>query len=185
MTRTSLTNNQERHHKVSTGEQILTGGGADSGGSKPSSPKFLFLLEFHALYFGNIEKSENFQIFKKIIKKSLRIQGGPGGCVPIPTSGQQRRRAKISGATLARGGGTRYRGGMTKCVPTRHQPMIILVILSNQPRGGTQQSAATGEGAALDWGAVSDCRYDLVLLGAAPTLVLGWHLTEGQCPVSS
>ena len=95
MTRTSLTNNQERHHKVSTGEQILTGGGgADSGGSKPSSPKFLFLLEFHPLYFGNIEKSENFQIFKKIIKKSLRIQGGPGGCVPIPTGGNAQAKKK-------------------------------------------------------------------------------------------
>ena len=97
MTRTSLTNNQERHHKVSTREQILTGGGgADSGGSKPSSPKFLFLLEFHALYFGNIEKSENFQIFKKNIKKSLRIQGGggPGGCVPIPTGGNAQAKKK-------------------------------------------------------------------------------------------
>ena len=96
MTRTSLTNNQERHHKVSTREQILTGGGADSGGSKPSSPKFLFLLEFHALYFGNIEKSENFQIFKKIIKKSLWIQGGggPGGCVPIPTGGNAQAKKK-------------------------------------------------------------------------------------------
>ena len=33
-----------------------------------------------------------------------------------------------------------------------HQLMIILplVILNNQPRGGTQQNAATGEGAALD-----------------------------------
>ena len=58
---------------------------------------------------------------------------------------------------------------MTEYVTTRHQPMIILVILSNQPRGGTQQSAATGEGATLDRGAVSDCRYDLVLLGAVPT----------------
>ena len=39
---------------------------------------------------------------------------------------------------------------MTEYVTTRHQPMIILVILSNQPRSGTQQSAAAGEGAALD-----------------------------------
>ena len=39
---------------------------------------------------------------------------------------------------------------MAEYVPTRHQPMMILVILSNQPRGGTQQRAATGEGAALD-----------------------------------
>ena len=69
---------------------------------------------------------------------------------------QRRRRAKISGATLAQG---RHPNGaapgigaahMTEYVPTRHQPMIMLVILSNQPRGGTQQSAATGEGAALD-----------------------------------
>ena len=61
---------------------------------------------------------------------------------------------------------------MTEYVPTRQQPMIILVILSNQPRVGTQQSAATGEGVALDRGAVSD-RYDLVLFGAAPIWVLG------------
>ena len=39
---------------------------------------------------------------------------------------------------------------MTEYVPTRHQPLIIPVILSNQPRGGTQQSAASSEGAALD-----------------------------------
>ena len=58
-------------------------------------------------------------------------------------------------------------------VPTRQQPMIILVILSNQPRVGTQQSAETGEGVALDRGAVSDCRYDLVLFGVAPVRVLG------------
>ena len=29
---------------------------------------------------------------------------------------------------------------MTACIPTRHKPMIILVILNNQPRGGIQQS---------------------------------------------
>ena len=64
---------------------------------------------------------------------------------------QRRRRAKISGATLARGAAPGIGAAhMTEYVPTRHQPMIILVILSNQPRGGTQQSAATGEGAALD-----------------------------------
>ena len=39
---------------------------------------------------------------------------------------------------------------MTEYVSTRHQPMIKLVTLSNQARGGTQQSAATGEGTALD-----------------------------------
>ena len=39
---------------------------------------------------------------------------------------------------------------MTEYVPTRHQLMIILVISSNQPRGGTQQRAAASEGAALD-----------------------------------
>ena len=39
---------------------------------------------------------------------------------------------------------------MTEYVPTRHKPMIMLVILNNQLRGGTQQSTATGEGAALD-----------------------------------
>ena len=39
---------------------------------------------------------------------------------------------------------------MTEHIPTRHQPMIILVILSNQLMSGTQQSAASGEGAALD-----------------------------------
>ena len=64
---------------------------------------------------------------------------------------QRRRRAKISGATLARGAAPGIGAAhMAEYVPTRHQPMIILVILSNQPRGGTQQSAATGEGAALD-----------------------------------
>ena len=39
---------------------------------------------------------------------------------------------------------------MTEYVSTRHQRMIILAILSNQPNGGTQQSAATGEGVAVD-----------------------------------
>ena len=39
---------------------------------------------------------------------------------------------------------------MTAYVPTRHQPMIKQVISSNQPGGGTQLSAAAGEGAALD-----------------------------------
>ena len=39
---------------------------------------------------------------------------------------------------------------MTEFVPTMHQPMAILVILSNQSRDGTQQSAATGEGTTLD-----------------------------------
>ena len=43
---------------------------------------------------------------------------------------------------------------MTEYVATRHQPVIKLVILSNQPRGGTQQSAAAGEGTALDWGGI-------------------------------
>ena len=64
---------------------------------------------------------------------------------------QRRRRAKISGATLARGAAPGIGAAhMTEYVSTRYQPMIILVILSNQPRGGTQQSAATSEGAALD-----------------------------------
>ena len=39
---------------------------------------------------------------------------------------------------------------MTEYVPTRHQSMIILVILSNQFRGDTQQSVSTGEGAAIE-----------------------------------
>ena len=68
------------------------------------------------------------------------------------SSDQRRQRAEISGATLARG---RHPKGaahidMTEYVPTSHQLMIILVILSHQPRGGSQQSAAAGEGAALD-----------------------------------
>ena len=63
---------------------------------------------------------------------------------------QRRRRAKISG--LARGRHSKGAAYMTDYVPTRHQPMIILVILSGQPRGGTQQSAAAGEGVALDEG---------------------------------
>ena len=53
---------------------------------------------------------------------------------------------------------------ITEYVPTRHQPMIILVILSNQPRGGNQQNAATGKGVVLARGAVSDCRYDWFFL---------------------
>ena len=61
---------------------------------------------------------------------------------------QRRRRAKISGATLAQGAvpgiGAAH---MTEYLSTGHQ---LLVILSHQPRGGTQQSAATSEGAALD-----------------------------------
>ena len=64
---------------------------------------------------------------------------------------QRRRRAKISGATLARGAAPGIGAAhMAEYVPTRHQPMIILVMLSNQPSGGTQQTAAAGEGAALD-----------------------------------
>ena len=43
---------------------------------------------------------------------------------------------------------------MTEYVISRHQPMIKLVILRNQPRGGTRQSAAAGEAAALDWGGI-------------------------------
>ena len=55
------------------------------------------------------------------------------------------------GATLARGAAPGTGAAhMSEDVPTRHQPMIILVKLSKQPRGGTQQSAATGEGTALD-----------------------------------
>ena len=54
--------------------------------------------------------------------------------IPVPQS-QRRRRAKISGATLA--WGRHLKGAapgigaahITKCVPTRHRPMIILVIL--------------------------------------------------------
>ena len=58
---------------------------------------------------------------------------------------------KFSGVTLARGVAPSMEAAhMTEYVSTMYQPRIILVILSNQPRGGTQQSAATGEGAALD-----------------------------------
>ena len=69
---------------------------------------------------------------------------------------QRRRGAQISGVTQARG---RHPKGaatgigeanMAEYVPTRHQPMIILVIVSSQPSGGTQQSGAIGEEAALD-----------------------------------
>ena len=65
---------------------------------------------------------------------------------------QRRRRAKISGATLARGAAPGIGAAhMAEYVPNRHQPMIMtMVILSNQPRGGTQQTAAAGQGAALD-----------------------------------
>ena len=36
------------------------GGGADSGESKPPTPKFWFLLRFCPLWFGNIDKSKDF-----------------------------------------------------------------------------------------------------------------------------
>ena len=67
------------------------------------------------------------------------------------SSKQWRRCAKISGATLAQGAAPGIGvARMTEYVPTSHQLMIALVILSNQPEGSTQQSVATSEGVALD-----------------------------------
>ena len=39
--------------------------GADSGESKPATPKFRFLLGFRTLYLGNFGKSENFEMYSE------------------------------------------------------------------------------------------------------------------------
>ena len=72
---------------------------------------------------------------------------------------------------------------LTEYVPTRHQPMIMLVILSKQSRGGIQQSAEPVKGRHLTEGRyLIVYRYDLVLFGVAPTWVLGLTLDRGKMP---
>ena len=78
MTRTSLTNNQERHHKVSTGEQIPTGGGGQiQVGQNHLPPNSYFSSNFAHFI---LEILKNLKIFTDIHQFSLKIH--PGGISP-------------------------------------------------------------------------------------------------------
>ena len=75
-----------RSFEVSTG-----GGGADLGESKPTTPKFRFLLGFRPLYFGNIGKSKKNGVnIQELFSKNRDFWGDiprnfePGEASPIP-----------------------------------------------------------------------------------------------------
>ena len=58
---------QGRRREVSTGGGADSDwGGTDSGELKLPTPKFLFLLGFRPVYFGNTEKSKDFGIYSEI-----------------------------------------------------------------------------------------------------------------------
>ena len=81
---------QGHYHGFLTGGGDESWPGMDSGESKPPTPKFLFLLGFCPLYFGNIGKYKSFSKYYKIFFKNHNFWGtfprilnwGGGGHIP-------------------------------------------------------------------------------------------------------
>ena len=84
MTRTSLTNNQERHHKVSTGEQILTGGGQIQVGQNHLPPNSYFSLNFMHFILEILKNLKIFRYSKKSLKNHSGFRGDQGDVSPFP-----------------------------------------------------------------------------------------------------